>query len=200
MNNPVSILIVDDEALIAEDIRDICASIPGTICDTAFNAGQALNALDTFQPALVLLDINLSDEIDGTEIARRLEEWSIPYIFITSYSDEKTLAKVKQLKPLGYIVKPFIKHQITSSVSLAIDQIVKGKREKSIDNWLQNEKVSLTQREYAIVLYVLKGQNTKGISSFLGMSINTVKYHLKNIFVKFDVHSKAELIARYSNY
>ena len=200
MEDRIHILIVDDEALIAEDIRDICETLPSTVCDTAFNAGQALNALESFQPALVLLDINLSDELDGTEIASRLEELSIPYIFITSYSDEKTLAKVKRLSPLGYIVKPFIKHQITSSVSLAIDQIGKGKREKSIDNWLEKEEVSLTQREYSILLSILKGQNTKGISAYLGMSVNTVKYHLKNIFLKFDVHSKAELIARYSNY
>jgi CheY-like chemotaxis protein len=85
---------------------------------------MALKMINSHSPSLVLLDINLQDNIDGLEIASYLrDKYEITFIFLTSYSDRKTLAQVKKTSPLGYIVKPFNKEQLFSTIELALAQM-----------------------------------------------------------------------------
>lgn len=67
-----SILVVEDEPLIAADIEELCQSQGHEVCEVAHNAGQALVAIREKHPTLVLLDINISDDVDGIEIAELL--------------------------------------------------------------------------------------------------------------------------------
>lgn len=190
------ILIVEDEPIIAEDIADLCQLRGHEVCGIAYSASEALGMIEALRPNLVLLDINLNDRIDGTEVGSHLNQHTnIPFIYITSYSDQATLEKVKHTAPLGYIVKPFNKEQIYSTIELAWSQI----QQHNTPGW-QLAKVNkqlftpLTERESEVLKCLYTGMENNQISSELYISKNTVKYHIKNLFEKFDVHNRAELV------
>lgn len=195
MSQP-KILIVEDEPLIAEDIADLCRLNGYAVCGTAYSAGQALALLEETKPNLVLLDINLHDQIDGTDIAIHLNKHTTtPFIYITSYSDKSTLEKAKATSPLGFIVKPFNKDQIYSTIEIAWTQIKKNLVPEidfpKISQMIQRE---IGDRESEVLACLFKGMDNKQISEALFISPNTVKFHIKKLYEKFDVHSRMELL------
>lgn len=190
------ILIVEDEPIIAEDIADLCTIKGYDVCGVAFSAGEAMVMIEALQPSLILLDINLNDEIDGLELGDHIsKKTNIPFIYITSYSDKATLQKVKETSPLGYIVKPFNKEQIYSTIEVAWFQMQKNSSPGwQLDNVNQQLITPLTEREAEVLRCIYKGMENTQISAQLYISRNTVKFHVKNIFEKFDAHNRAELI------
>jgi two-component system, response regulator PdtaR len=192
------ILIVEDEALIAEDIADLCQLNGYEVCGTAFNAAQALAMIQEHRPNLVLLDINLEDAVNGLDIAAHLRKhYAIPFIFLTSYADRDTLAKAKDTAPLGYIVKPFNQEQLYSTIEIAWGQLQQN-RLQELDLGLLNRKLiaPLSAREAEVLACIFKGLDTKGAAQALFVSVNTVKFHLKNLYDKFDAHNRVELMAK----
>lgn len=118
-----NILIVEDEPLIAEDISDILQEAGYGIAGIAHNANDAIKILKTNAPALTLLDINIDGEIDGLMLAGIInEKFNIPFIFLTSYTDKPTLAKIAELKASGYITKPFNDSQLVTNIALGIER------------------------------------------------------------------------------
>jgi len=187
---------VEDEPLIAEDIADLCQLNGYEVCGIAHRGGAALTLIESSRPQLVLLDINLEDGIDGLDIAAHLrEKYAIPFIFLTSYADANTLAKVKETTPLGYIVKPFTKEQLYSTIEIAWPQ-----RSKTFAPVLDLERINtalpapLSRREQEVLSCIYKGKNAQATAKALFISINTVKFHLKNMYSKFDVHNRVELL------
>lgn len=196
MQNIPHILIVEDEPLIAEDIADLCRLNGYEVCGTAFTAGQAFALIEECHPTLVLLDINLEDVINGIEIAEYLQKrYVIPFIYLTSYADKNTLARAGETGPLGYIVKPFNKEQLYSTIEIAW-----GQWQQHLIKDLDLEKVNgkmpepLSAREAEVLSCIFKGMDTKGAAQALFVSVNTVKFHIKNLYDKFDVHSRVELV------
>src|SRR5712675_1501062 len=104
----VSILIVEDEVIIATDLRERLGSMGFTVTGCAQTGAQALLAVQEQHPNLVLMDIRLKGPIDGVETARRLKSRSdIPVVYVTSHADTATLSRAVATNPYGYIVKPF---------------------------------------------------------------------------------------------
>ncbi len=198
MNSPLRILIIEDEPLIAEDIADLCKLNGYEVCETIYNAAAALSAIQTHQPNLVLIDINLQSTIDGVDIAEHLKRnYMIPFIFITSYADKHTLAKAREVGPVGYIVKPFSKAQLYSTIEIACEQLHKL-IDPSLDITGINKRLdtSLSVRETEVLNCIFKGMDTAKTAKALFISNNTVKFHLKNLYDKFDVNSRTELLVR----
>lgn len=118
-----SILIVEDEPLIAEDIIDTLTSKGYGISGVAHNADDAIKVLKTGSPSLALLDINIDGNIDGLMLAKIINDsFGIPFIFLTSHTDQQTLEKVTSLKPFGFIVKPFDENELVTNIELAINK------------------------------------------------------------------------------
>lgn len=201
MNGIPRILIVEDEAIIAEDIADLCRLNGYEVCGTAYSAHKALSMIKSHTPSLVLLDINLQDRIDGLEIASYLrEKYHIPFIFLTSYSDKETLSQAKKTSPLGYIVKPFNKEQLYSTIELALAQIEKDSNQKLDFELIESRLLEpLSSREKEVLSCIFKGMSTKATSEVLFISINTVKFHLKNLYEKTGAHNRVELIVTLNN-
>lgn len=123
------ILVVEDEALIAMDIKSILEELGHEV--VVHNAVDAAIAyLKIANPVLVLIDINLHKDKDGIELGRYLlEKNSIPYLYLTSYSDKMTLDRVKETRPAGYIVKPFKPADLISNVAIVLNNY----KHKNID-------------------------------------------------------------------
>ncbi|MDF1695123.1 MAG: response regulator transcription factor [Saprospiraceae bacterium] len=186
------ILIIEDELLISEDIREICNLANHKVLDVAYTSGQALLLLKQIRPELILLDINLGGEIDGIELAQYIDQnYGIPYIFITSFSDASTLDKIKKCNSVGYIVKPFSQEQLLSSITLGLNATSKH---SSFSQKLTIKGISLSDRETEILRLLVMGQTREQVTQNVFLSINTVKYHIKNIYKKIGVSTQVELI------
>lgn len=195
----IKIFIIEDEAIIAEDIAELCRLLGYEVMDTAHSAGQALNILKDEQPDLILLDINLEDDIDGIEIAEYINgHYSIPFIFLTSYADIETLKRAKKTKPMGYIVKPFNKEQLLSTIEIALHNASQNTIPGGLDIDRINERLSIniTGREAAVLRHIFNGKTNKQMGELECISVNTVKYYIKQLYLKLDANSRSKLLAR----
>lgn len=115
------ILVVEDEPLIARDLSFILGDIGIKQIQMALSYEEALDRLkkDTFD--LILLDINLSSEKDGVDLAHHINKTcQTPFIFITSYYNASTVERAKVTQPLGYLLKPFNANDIRINVEMAL--------------------------------------------------------------------------------
>ncbi|QQR88054.1 MAG: response regulator [Flavobacteriales bacterium] len=117
----VRILIVEDEPLIAEDLRAHLEELGYEVCAACDNALDAMSEIGSRKPDLLLLDINLGDGADGVQLAERVKaKHGVPFIFVTSHSDKATLERVKPLRPAGFIIKPFDENDLRTQIELAL--------------------------------------------------------------------------------
>ncbi len=116
MSKP-TILIVEDEPLIADDIAETLERHGYTVCGIVDEALEALDAINEHCPDLALLDINIEGDQDGIELAKQL---SVPFIFLTSYYDKSTIERAGKTNPSGYLVKPFQENDLIANVELAL--------------------------------------------------------------------------------
>jgi two-component system response regulator LytT len=138
MRNTSKILIVDDEVLIAEYLKDILISLGFPKIQLAHNLQQTFVEIEQFQPELLLLDIRMERELEGIEIAQKInEQHAIPFIFITAHSDAQIIEQAINTNPAGYITKPFKKMDVFAAINLAIKK-----------NMLQQEKTIIFKEGY----------------------------------------------------
>jgi len=118
------ILIVEDEVLIAEDLKDTLVAFGVKKVEMAHDKADALKALETFDPDLVLLDIRMEKETDGIEIGEHISKnHQKPFIYITAHSDVEMIKKIVKTKPLAYITKPIKRSDLFASISLAQEHL-----------------------------------------------------------------------------
>jgi len=195
MEDKIQLMIIEDETLIAEDIADLCEDIGYPPSFVAYRAGQAIDILKKNPIDLVLLDINLEDSIDGVDIAEFInKECTADFIFLTSYADQHTLKRVSATNPAGYIVKPFNKQQLQSTLILTINAKQKKSSPLTLEALNAFCKTSISEREFEIILLVYQGHSNATIAEKSFLSINTIKYHLKQIFLRLEVKSRMELL------
>ena len=115
------ILIVEDENIVALDMRMRLESMGYRVVDVVDTAALAIERATELSPELVLMDIKLKGNQDGIEAATLLREQSeVPVIFVTAFTDERTLDRAKRASPYGYIVKPFHERELRIAIELAI--------------------------------------------------------------------------------
>ncbi len=131
------ILIVEDEFLIANDIRGILTKLGHAVMGVAKSATEALEAIKNEKPDIALLDINIMGATNGIELARILnKKHQINHLFITSYSDDSTVDEMNSTHPLGYILKPFDERDIKVALQMAM-----ASTEVTVDDKISNQKV-----------------------------------------------------------
>jgi len=117
----IKILIAEDELIIAEDMKGMLQETGYQVTGIATDSEEAKDLLSGDVPDLALVDINLRGGDDGILLARFIrEQYGIPIIFTTSLSDRTTVDRAKQVRPEAYIVKPFSKEDLYTSIELAI--------------------------------------------------------------------------------
>jgi two-component system, cell cycle sensor histidine kinase and response regulator CckA len=116
-----TVLVVEDEALIARTLKRALQRLGYHVPQSAGSAGEALRAMGTVAPDLVLMDINLKGELDGIATAATIRRrWDVPVVYLTSHSDDATLARAKDTGPHGYLIKPFNDRDLRITIEVAL--------------------------------------------------------------------------------
>lgn len=136
------ILVVEDERITAEDIKDGLISLGYKVPGVVYSGEDAVIKAGELRPDLVLMDIRLEGEMDGIEAAEEIKKhYDIPVIYLTAYSDESTLERAKKTEPSGYVLKepsgfihkPFEESELHSVIEITL---YRHKMEKTHDQWI----------------------------------------------------------------
>jgi DNA-binding NarL/FixJ family response regulator len=197
------VLIVEDDPVIAADIEIYLQSMDYFVCGKAYKMSRAFDLLSTTYPDIVLLDINLSGGQEGIDLGRFInEKYQIPFVFLTSYADKNTIQEAKQVEPAGYIVKPYNEKDLFAALEIALFNHAQSRKKniRTLSFEKLNEKLYpsvLTQREYDLLLLLIEGYSNQQICERLFLSINTIKSHLKNLYLKLGVNSRTAAIKQF---
>ncbi len=186
------ILIIEDDPIIATDIKLLLRKEGFQVVGHAKNAIRAYDLLTSTNPNFIILDIHLGTGPSGIEVAEVIHrKYNLPYIFLTSFSDPATLTAAQEQGPYGYLVKPFQEKTLLTTITIAWSnhQRLETKNEINFDKLDAN----LTNQEKAICQLLFIGDSYKQICETLAISMNTLKFHVKNIYSKLGVTGRAEL-------
>lgn len=127
----LKILIVDDEVLIAEDLKDLLTELGCRQIYMAHSKNEAEQVLNSVKPDVALLDIRMEADLDGLDLAEYINETiKIPFIYITAHSDVEMIKEILKTKPTGYITKPIKKSDLYATLNLVSGNINSSKTEE----------------------------------------------------------------------
>jgi CheY-like chemotaxis protein len=139
------ILVVEDEVVVAMEIRKRLASLGYDVTAAASTGEEALSRAAETKPDLVLMDILLKGEMDGLQAGQKIRsDFAIPVIYLTAHSDEATVQRAKLTEPYGYLVKPFDERALWTTIEVALH---KHKMEMERRQLLSNLIVEVTKGE-----------------------------------------------------
>jgi CheY-like chemotaxis protein len=129
----LSIMIVEDEAIIAKNIKRSLTKNGFTVTSVVNSADQAIANAEKDKPDLVLMDIHLKGEKDGVYASEQIwKNFKIPIVFLTAHSDKETFNQAKTTLPFGYVTKPFNESQLCMAVEIAALKDKSFKREQEL--------------------------------------------------------------------
>ncbi len=197
MTNRLRILILEDEPIIALDLRDHCEELGYEVVASCYSLPEALRQVEANHPNFALVDIRIGQRDDGILLGKKLtEEYGIPFIYITSFFDDQTIEDARKTLPAGYLVKPITKGGLDAAIKVGVSNFLKWNQGAVLlDEKIQSKaSTPLTARELEMVMDLLKGKTNQEIADSRFISLNTVKTHLKNIYLKLNVESRAQLL------
>jgi len=117
----VKVLVVEDEIIIADSICSTIKELGYLALEPAINYTEAIDIIKNEIPDIAILDIQLSGSKSGIDLAEKIqEEGKFPFIFLTSNADIATINEAKKVKPSAYLIKPFSKQELFTSIEVAL--------------------------------------------------------------------------------
>jgi len=117
---PSRVMIVEDELMAQRHLKNILESLHVEVSGVFDNATEARSALRKECCEMILMDININGPEDGIQLTRSIsQQYNIPVVFISAYSDGDTLQEVMELSPYGFITKPFSAKDIEVAMGIA---------------------------------------------------------------------------------
>jgi two-component system nitrate/nitrite response regulator NarL len=194
-------LIVDDHRLFAEVLRASLEDLGLELLPPASDGSEAMIALRTHAPDLVLIDLGLPD-INGLELGRRMlsERPGLKVVAVTALPDSDAVTDAIRLGFSGYVTKDTPLSQFMASVRAVLDgQVVVAHRPAHALTLAEDGEVfllhQLTRRERDVLALLMEGAGPADIARRLSVSRNTVRTHVQNILMKLQVHTRLEAVA-----
>ena len=182
----VKVGIVEDEMIIASVIQDCLEKLNYEVLEPVISFNDAIEMLYTEQPDMVLIDIRISGNKDGIELAEYIREnYSIPFIYLTANSDKETLTRAKKTNPNAYLLKPFTQSDLYTAIEIGLNNF---EMQKTLNSKVQTSIV------------IKDGYDLINISFseivFLSSADNYVKFYLKNEKSVLTRSTISEMISR----
>lgn len=119
----INVLIVEDEALIAQQLKKRLEKLGYTVSDVVASMELAIQSLRENPANLVLMDIVIKGDSDGIHAATRIQsEFKLPVIFLTAYADEKTLQRAELARAYGYLIKPVQERELNAMIRIVLNR------------------------------------------------------------------------------
>lgn len=178
------ILVVEDQFIIVLDIKNILEAENYEVKTDYESVANVIDIIDNNPPDLILIDIHLNEEQTGIDIGNYLyKKDTIPFIYITSYSDKVTLDKVKNSRPYGFIVKPYKKIDLITTVFLVINNF--QYRKVDLRRNEEIEKIDIPIQLKTTLDYIEKNINQKIDITQLAALTRWNKEHYSRVFKQF---------------
>lgn len=194
------VVIIEDEMFALMHLKKVVTSLGFDVVATFYNAEDFLNEVNwNFDIAIV--DIFLSGKLTGIDIAKKLRKKQKPFIFLTANQDSNTVKEAAKLAPAAYLSKPFQNAEVEAALTIISLKIKPNKVDPYFILLNKNEHTSLplTIREIDVLKVLIQNSSNEVIAEKLFISKNTVKTHTRNLYLKFEVKNKEELIERVKN-
>jgi two-component system cell cycle sensor histidine kinase/response regulator CckA len=190
-----AILVVEDEKLVAEDIRDCLQRLGYAVVGTAGYGTEALRKAVETEPDLVLMDIKLKGSVDGIQAAEQLyRRLNIPVVYLTAYADLEILERAKKTSPSGYVVKPFDERSLRSAIEIALHRHRIERQLLEDERWLAAAVHSIDE---AVILTEARGRVTlvsHAAEALTGWpKEKALGKHIADLFVTIDSETGAML-------
>jgi DNA-binding NarL/FixJ family response regulator len=199
-------VLVDDHALFRDGVASLLLAWGHEVVGQASDGGEAIELVDATSPDVVLMDVRMPN-VGGLEATARIKERhpEVAIVMLTVSEDEADLFRAIKAGAQGYLLKNLEAPQLRAmleGVARGEPAITPATAARIIDEFLRapggprQETGRLTERELEVLKLVTAGQRNREIAGELGISENTVKFHLKNIVEKLHAQNRAELAAR----
>jgi DNA-binding NarL/FixJ family response regulator len=203
---PLRVALVEDQRDTRESWSRLISSFPDfTCCCTCASAEEALRVIPEEKPDVILMDVFLP-KMSGIECTSRLKGQlpDIPIVMLTASDEDEILFLALESGADGYLLKRTKPAELRDALldvlsggapmtsEIARHVVASFRRKSGLD-----PSIALTAREEEILVFLTKGYSNKEIADQLGLSIETVRSHLKNIYTKMHVRSRAEAVAHY---
>lgn len=190
----VKVGIVEDEFLIAYGIAETLKELGYEVTDIANNYTEALSIIANEKPDILLVDIQLGGYKDGIDLAWKIrKDYNIPFIFLTSNTDAATVERAKKVSPNAYLVKPYNKNDLYTSIEVCMHNFAANQRPQNVateGNYLINDSVFIKQGQY--LHKVLLDDILYLESDNVYVNVHT---HNNKMVVRSTIHDYLDLIA-----
>jgi PAS domain S-box-containing protein len=116
-----TILLIEDEAIVAADIRARLTALGYSVPAIAASADEAVRRAHELHPDIMVADIVLEGPMDGVEAVQQIRKrLDIPVVYLTAYADEKTVQRAKLTEPVGYVLKPFDERELRFTIEVGL--------------------------------------------------------------------------------
>lgn len=205
-SNDIRVVVVEDDVKVRNGLQWLINDSDGVNCVGACGTmHEALDAIDVAAPDVILLDIGLPD-MSGIEGVRIIKQQfpHVQVLMVTVYSTDEMIFQALQAGAVGYILKKTSSDKIITAVVDAYNGGAPMSNEiaRKVLRFFQDhhtsrsDRIELSQREAEVLKALVDGKTYKAIADFLFISINTVRFHLRNIYAKLHVVSRSEAIVK----
>jgi len=205
-----TIAIVEDNPVVRAALRELVNSIPDCECTGAFDTGEeALRCIPKLRPELVMMDIHLPN-LSGIECTHELKRLlpELAVLILTVYEDEDKIFQALQAGASGYILKRSRPSEIVDAVREMLEggapmtstiarKVVESFRHAASVERDGLDASGLSRREIEVLRSLTKGLANKEIADELHITVETVRWHLKQIYDKLHVHGRTEAAIKF---
>lgn len=203
MTDQIGVVIVDDHSLVREGLRSLLNQYEDIdVVGEAGTIAEALAVVHETQPQLVLLDLRLGEE-EGVQVARALrsEGSEVTILMLSVHDSSRHLRDALAAGADGYLLKSVAAVDLAAGIRAAvagetvIGQEFVPKLLEDAQRGVPMGQPDVTKREQEVLELVAEGLGNREIAERLEISARTAQKHLENLFKKFSVHDRTELVA-----
>lgn len=173
----LNILIVEDEFITLDNLKETVIDLGYIVSGIAMNAAKAIDILNDGNTDFAILDINLKGKNDGIWIANEIRtKYHIPFIFITAFTDSETIQRAVKTKPLGYLVKPFTQPSVYAAIEIAFNTFTSPLEMDS----LENEHIFVNENKVFKKVYLKDIRYIEAFKNYLEINLITGRHVIRS--------------------